>query len=472
MFYAMIIDDEKSIINRLAFGVDWNRNGFEVVATSASSVDAMQMIEFIQPHVIFTDIRMPKMTGLELMKKVRAKLPQIQFVVISGYADFQYAQQALQLGALAYCLKPLETEEIEEALSKARSVLERNAAIEQSSFNDFLRNPSVQTVQMFLTNSQINRQTAGAIAISVGDGAHLLLGNVSFFSVQINSQCDLYLITSNSEFLSSFAFSTALINAAARRQLTSFAFAETQSFEAFLLIDFQKLLNSAFSFFLNGDVLLGRAELQEEKSQREFLNKFEGLVKKNKFADIHRLLDETFPQQTEKFGMTDILSIYNGCDALAERLDDAHTASPCTYCFELAEKYNDLSEMLDDLSRKLSGYKGSFDAEKIKNKALRNAILYINANFTKQISFQQLCEENFVNPSYLSQLFRRELGITFTDYVAKLRIARAKELLLTTNIPITEVSEAVGYDYYFNFTKLFKKEMGCTPKQYRDKYRQ
>lgn len=120
MYQVILVDDEKMILNSLALGFDWNSNGFEVVATSTNSAEALRMIEFIRPDVVFTDIRMPGMSGIELMKKVHQDFPQIQFVVISGYSEFDYAREALTVGALAYCLKPLEDDEIEVALGRAK----------------------------------------------------------------------------------------------------------------------------------------------------------------------------------------------------------------------------------------------------------------------------------------------------------------------------------------------------------------
>ena len=108
----------------------------------------------------------------------------------------------------------------------------------------------------------------------------------------------------------------------------------------------------------------------------------------------------------------------------------------------------------------------------IRNQTLRNVLEYLNRHFSQAISFQELCELHNINGSYLSQLFKKELGITFTAYLTQLRMNRAKELLKTTNLRISEISDALGYDYYFNFTKLFKKEVGMTPKEYRNTYSQ
>ncbi|MEG0901749.1 MAG: response regulator, partial [Clostridia bacterium] len=116
MHKVMIVDDERMIINSLALGFNWKSSGFEVIATATSGQEALRLLESLHPDVVFTDIKMPGTSGLDLMIEAKKRYPRLLFVVISGHADFTYAQKAIQLGAIAYCLKPLEDEDIQCAL--------------------------------------------------------------------------------------------------------------------------------------------------------------------------------------------------------------------------------------------------------------------------------------------------------------------------------------------------------------------
>lgn len=471
MYYAIIVDDEKNIINRLALGFDWKSSGFEVVATSTSSVEAVKMIEFIQPDIVFTDIRMPGLSGIELMKKVHRTNPHIQFVVISGYADFSYAQKAIEVGALAYCLKPLETDEIAEVLCRAKAGLDAKSAMIQSMLNEYLHRPCGETARTFLQSIDGSFLEKGhrAVAVCTGNAAPLLLGNVAFSTVQLCNNCHLHLITSNSGYLDSLSFRSSLINAAAGGQISSFAFCNTMNLEDFFLTAFTHLIDCAYAHFINpADVTLGKVNQQKENKNIEFFSNFNTLAKKNKLVDIIDLLSSTFPQHKKDFTMSEALQIYNGCDALIERLDEVYKAQSFHYSFELAQKYADFDSMYGALMQRLCRHNGCLNTESVKNRSLKSVLEYMNSHFTKPISFQKICEDNCINPSYLSQLFKKELGITFTSYLTQLRMERAKELLLTTTMRITEISDALGYDNYFNFAKLFKKETGYTPKQFRD----
>ncbi|WP_409343047.1 helix-turn-helix transcriptional regulator [Paenibacillus sp. MBLB4367] len=94
---------------------------------------------------------------------------------------------------------------------------------------------------------------------------------------------------------------------------------------------------------------------------------------------------------------------------------------------------------------------------------------YANLHFREDLSLRGLAESHFMNPSYISQLFRKETGDTFTGYIAKLRIGSACELLDKEELPVGEIAERCGFHDYFYFTRLFKKVTGQTPTQYRNR---
>ena len=110
MYTVLLIDDEPRILRGLHKTFKWGEMGFEVIAETTDSVKALELIFSLNPDVVFTDIRMPEIDGIELMKKVRAKGLDTEFVVISGFAEFEFAREALKVGALDYIMKPLDRE--------------------------------------------------------------------------------------------------------------------------------------------------------------------------------------------------------------------------------------------------------------------------------------------------------------------------------------------------------------------------
>ena len=120
MIRLLIAEDEKLIREGLVNTVPWKRMGFELVGATNNGLGALEMARRLDPQVLLTDIRMPKMDGLELLATVHRELPRLKVVILSGYDDFAYAQKALRLGALDYLLKPVDLAAITETMEKVR----------------------------------------------------------------------------------------------------------------------------------------------------------------------------------------------------------------------------------------------------------------------------------------------------------------------------------------------------------------
>lgn len=119
MFKVILLDDEDTIIEGLQATVPWDKYKCKVVATANNGKDGLELIRKHHPDILFTDIRMPYLNGLEMLKELTGEFPHMQIIVLSGYRDFSYAQAALHLGVLRFLLKPSKMEEIYEALNAA-----------------------------------------------------------------------------------------------------------------------------------------------------------------------------------------------------------------------------------------------------------------------------------------------------------------------------------------------------------------
>lgn len=472
MYQVMIVDDEQMVINSLALGFDWRAHGYEIVATTTNSREALAMIRFIRPDVVFTDVKMPALSGLELMRLVREELPQVRFVFISGYADFSYAQTAVSLGASGYCLKPLEDEEIEAALANVTKQLNTQQEALQETFHRFLRAPGEQTAQALLEKLYAGNEIPEnlVMAVSVGRAHPLLSGNVSYASVAMADNAFLYLVSSNCEYLSSVPFGTALLNAAGEKKLISFAWCTAQNPVAFLHTSLPALLDSAYSYFVQRPATLGRAQPSCDAAGGECLAQAAALANKNRTMELLELLEQV-RGGCPALLPGEALTLHEFCAALVRRMDASACIPAVSSVCELAQAYGDIGEMLSALVRRLESLSGSIDPDKLRNDTFRKVLDYVNRNFTAPLSFQEICSKYCINASYLSQLFKKEIGVTFTSYITNLRLQYAKELLETTPLRISEITEKIGYGFDYNFTKLFKKETGLTPREYRERNR-
>ncbi|WP_127588997.1 response regulator transcription factor [Paenibacillus koleovorans] len=125
-YRVVLVDDEPWTLIYLKKSFPWQEMGFEVVAETRNSMEALSLVEQYKPDVVFTDIRMPQLSGIELMQQLRSAGVRSEFVIVSGFAEFSYAQEAVKLGAFEYCLKPVSPEQAEQLLQRLAHQLERH----------------------------------------------------------------------------------------------------------------------------------------------------------------------------------------------------------------------------------------------------------------------------------------------------------------------------------------------------------
>ena len=111
-YQVLIVDDEEIVCRGLSQFVKWAEHGFEVAGTAHSADDALTLAEKLPVDVVFMDIRMPGKNGLELLKILRQEMPAVKCVILSGFSDFSYAQEALRYGASDYLTKPVNLREV------------------------------------------------------------------------------------------------------------------------------------------------------------------------------------------------------------------------------------------------------------------------------------------------------------------------------------------------------------------------
>lgn len=140
MYRVMIVDDEPIIVRGLSKSVPWDNYQCEVVATASDGLEAMDLIEKIKPDIVFMDICMPGMTGLAVIAALKLRFENIEFTILTGYRDFEYAQQAIRLGVTRFIVKPSQMEDIKEAIETMvanldQKGLERNPEVKEKEVN-------------------------------------------------------------------------------------------------------------------------------------------------------------------------------------------------------------------------------------------------------------------------------------------------------------------------------------------------
>ena len=169
MYRVVLIDDEPLITEGLRKIVSWEKYHCEVVGTGEDAVSGAQLIRSLQPHILFTDIRMPGDDGLTMLAGLRSEFPEMQVTVLTGYREFSYAQEAIRLGVTRFLLKPSRMDEIHEALEAMTTRLSAGSAEEESESENagsFLINQAIAYMQKHYAEKLTLQEVADACYVS------------------------------------------------------------------------------------------------------------------------------------------------------------------------------------------------------------------------------------------------------------------------------------------------------------------
>lgn len=482
MYKVLIVDDEPWVAYGLAHLIDWNANGFEVIGEAHDGVTALQLIIEHVPDVVVSDIRMPGLDGIQLLEKLKQQQLDVEVILVSGYSEFQYAQQALRLGAFDYLLKQVEAEQLLESLQRISERL-RTKRETQPGVDLFLHDlfellePSNgTTVEQFLQNKGIQHEQPHFRFISCE------LADASVFPllaaeqhVQMISTCQLRtglnkwaVLINYDEQSSSTHFLDYLSELTEHAQYAGISSRGYGHTKLALLYDESEVACCSAGFYRYGQLMSYKKEELDAKDKKMVLQ-IELAIKEGDLLAIKALLGEWSDRcSDERIAVDRLTTVYNQFISLLLKY------------YGNAVRYNDLEHLPydqlvrfyrspDEFFSRLEGLFELMNEQEahVSNDQAKKIIAYIDQSYTEDILLSSLAKQFNLSIGYLSMLVKKETGKTYSEYVTEKRLALAKELLGDQSISIQDIVQRVGYKDYFHFNKLFKKHFGITPSKYR-----
>lgn len=472
MYRVIVVDDEPwSLIGMRKF-LEYGKNRFEIIFETTDPVAALEKIVEERPELVFTDVRMPVISGIELVHRVRELGLDTDFVVFSGYAEFSYVQQALREGVIDYQLKPLEMHKAEEMLDRLYDKLEEKRNAGDLSFYLALREngkgnrelfrsrfrhavyQNYQAVTVYFKSTECNLEP-----IDLGE-------NVQYFRLKLGPRKCIFVI--NSEEDKSESIRLALLKQGSMIDRAGIGLCCGNAENLNVLIKTSELAGN--DYFITSSK---RISIYREK-KKNLVNQLsqtlsDALLKSQlqKFKEILHGLTDYF--SARNMGAEDAAYLWNRMVApLTNYTEKAGIESDIVFLnpFDLCEKFEDLKAMGDywyDLLSPLDTDQGG-----TVNDKFQEMLHYIDHHYAEDLFLNELCDQFYINISYCCKLFRRITDMTFSQYITHLRIKKACSLIQNHEaLSIADVCERVGYNDYFYFTKVFKKSMGCTPSEYK-----
>lgn len=527
MYKLLVVDDEELIRQGLVARINYNKFTFEKISQCEDGKKALEIISVDKPHIVITDIRMMEMDGIQLIRKSKEICPDIKFIIISGYAEFEYAEQALNMGVSGYLLKPVSDEELSRVLSKVISELNEKNTIKNI-------NESKENLERKYNSLYIEQKINKLISITKSDT----------FLAEEDEVKELLKIEKDEEFV------LALLNIDGENYYEhSYSYDEIvtlkyevkgimeQVFKGYksVAIDNNNNKNQILLFIIGKN-------LEDIKYYDEIRKLYNYIIDKldisitigvsNSCEDISyeilRQAEEAFNHRIicgsgeiykyfDKDKMIDYLKIKNNIRLLEKYIERCDTGNIDIFIKNIfnedgiedfTQEYMKVAwmevinvlvkvvstmkpELVSDLESTLSKikpldtfvnrdsiteylYNLVITALQIEETADANckskvkmAIEYINEYYYEDITVNDLAYKYGVSPNYFSTIFKKEMGKTVINYITEVRIKNACDFLIYTKASIVDIGEKIGYQEPQYFFRVFKKVTGKTPLEYR-----
>ena len=455
MYKVLIADDERSVIDGLLEAIDWSAMGMDVAATAANGREAVAAVREWDIDIAILDIRMPGMNGLEACAALRKAHENLQIIIVSGYAEFSYAERAIEYGVIGYCLKPLEYDKVRKCLVKAAANLDRTAGdVSSVDLLDAIDTDDTERIAAMLERLGMPEPRCH-LTVTVGGERLALSGPGLVLETGRNLCC----------YLTNAPFQRDVLEAYLSREENSGVgvVAGKVPVDA-LKREMKRCTVQAYQFFFAERPAL--CDFFHEKQANALIQTISESVARERW-DLVQMQLRTIEQRHR--GDFNIRTAQKLCNAIhvGSLFRETETDYYIYDYRQVVTEYSSFSQMLRRLGEDIREAQSGADAGEYTNTAFMKLLAYIGANYKKDISLTSAGEALHMNPNYVSQLFKKESGETFIHYITQLRMDDAVRLLTTTNMPVVDIAVEVGFNDYFYFLKTFKRVMKRTPSQYR-----
>ena len=504
MYRMLVVDDEKTERECVRFLIEQSGLPLEVSEAGDGREALMQLKETDGADILFTDVQMPLMDGLELIREAEKLFPDMQILIFSSYADFEYARTALTLGVVNYILKPLIPEELEKSLEGLIGQLDEEAASRK--LKDRQKSFMLQYALQLSISGNLDGSRVEPAVIKQLERFHCMvlvdfdgdfLENNSFVfyeSLRYAMKLDMESLNLSPD-QALLLLRTPVENPKEWGMKLLFHIQETFQISCWLAISGplsgQASLKDAFAAveqqmerrFWEPQVHVF-AEQERENAQdgagdgtdenRQLLQIKRALGNRDGAA-LQEALDSLFAKYRSRQNQSQIYVKFIFSNLLTtlypflnEMDGEKKTLDAMISDLYLQPDISEIVRMVQELASRIIG--GFSSGPSIRREILE-VTDYIGANYGKELSVERLASIVFLTPDYLSRLFKKSMGKSISQYIRQFRMEKARELLTGTNRKVIDIGEAVGYPNYSYFCQSFREYFGTSPERYRQERR-
>lgn len=502
MYKVMLVDDEKLILQGVRHIIEWEELGFNVVHLAKDGQEALEKFKEDPVDIIVTDINMPRLSGLELVKEIKELNNKVKFIILSGYDEFAYARTAINLGVENYILKPINEEELQASVidiknkldsekNKENTIYAKHRAIVKLINGDFdkenlekinelinldMKSQSYSVSLIDIRNTEnidyshrlgeiIKRNTIGKYEIKYYlSGCTILINSWSdsVTTKEVKGYCNSIIKKLLDEVKVDVFVSVGTVVNSLYDLNTSYKVAKN--------LRKYTLVKDVNTCVCEDDIKGVKENKRNFTKEIDKLNKY--IIEKNS-KEIEPFINKIFdydkltPENIYDLSLKTLIlidSISNEFKIGKKYSGDSLVDTIVELCAEntrdsiKALLISEAKELIENMNPTAIKY----------SPVVQQIISHVNEKYYEDLSLKTLGYQYNINTSYLGQVFTKEVGCSFSEYLNKTKNMKAKELILNTNMKINDIAKEVGYLDTSYFYRKFKKYYGVCPSTLRE----
>lgn len=492
MIKVLVADDEKIIregIGRYIKGMD----GFVLCGVFENGEKAFQGIMEEHPDLIISDVLMPKCDGIELIKRCRQQNITCEFIIISGYSEFEYAKAAIKYGVLEYINKPIDPEILFKSMEKAKRIIEDKNYVKkelQYHFYDDAVEDNLRRepeASRYIDWKELTHRVVLFNLLDLGNGKTEFCEEVlrkhlekEYISYEKNGLVTLIAVGEDAEFENCEYVSKEIIEKGRKKGGRIFvglgdAVGDMKGIpvsykNALAALRHGQANRSNICFY---EMLSYQCRDSKKIFYREYLNmeRYINARDAKKIVSYAQTVCKDYQNKFPPYIFYDFL--FKCCELLKRGLDeisdDRKISGEFITGINTAVDSNGAAEVFAGF---VNVYCESLMVSSAvsKGETIDDILEYIQLKYMEELSIERICKLFFINESYFSSLFKNKMSCNYNEYVTDLRVNKSKELLASGKYKINEVADMVGYHSSRYFSKVFKNKTGMLPQEYRNQY--
>lgn len=495
---VLIVDDEMLIRQGVINYIDWEQQGFQIVGEAANGKEAMGMIAEFSPHIVITDIVMPIMDGIDLVREGKNAFPDIEFIVLSSFENFDYVRSTFQNGVADYILKPkLNGPELLKILNR---VVSRIPDLQHCVSTVKPERSTEELLENMISGFDLSMDQA--VSADAFPNSHFALVDVNgkqLDPVQLKARLKRSILeelpvfslgSGETETMILLNFNPAQLEAVKKTvehlagDTPDTSWMLSKPFDTIddlkKVYDESRLQMKKYMFYLpeTSSFIYDKLPEENEKQDSFDLNRFIELFKDRLFKKAFKYLENHIDYLAGRYNNDSfefksflgniVFNIIVLVDAMKYETGELEQKKYSYFSnINEAVHINEARDLFNGFLTEVEAIILSGDKTSDPYNNLDKILAYIEQHYTEPLRLSEIADHFHFNASYLSSYFSTHHKEGFSEYLNRVRIKKSMELLESSNVSISNISGMVGYSEHSYFCKVFKRITGMSPGSYR-----